>query len=60
MPSSARDCLVTKNEHSMVVSIVIGLCDVVISDYNVTNWKRYRRKVPELNSGTSLLYATKD
>lgn len=56
MSSSARDCLVTKmKEPSMVESIVIELCDVMISDYNIMNWKRYRRKGHDLTSGTSLL-----
>jgi hypothetical protein len=56
MSSIAHDCLVTKmKEHSMVGSIVLELFDVMISDYNIMNWKRYRRKGHELTSGTSLL-----
>jgi len=61
MSSSTHDCFVTKmKEHSMVGSVVIGLCDVMISDYSIMNWVRYGRKAHELTSGTSLLYATKD
>jgi len=59
MSSSACDCLVTKMEHGMFGCIVIGLCDVMISDYNIMNFKRYRRKGHKLTSGTSLLYAIK-
>jgi len=61
MSSSTRDYLVTKmKERSMVGSVVIGLCDVMISDYNIIYWKRYRRKGHELTSRTSLLQAIKD
>jgi hypothetical protein len=60
MSSSARDCFVTNMKEHRMVGFVVGLCDVMISDYSIMNWKRYGMKVHELTSGTSLLYAIKD